>query len=244
MLDFIIYNTTVTQCGKPRLKLTITFLILIFFPLVCVSQEIGFSYDSGSDKSKLSKIVYKNPRLYNLDISFEISPDPSKIDSDKDLKVWIPIPREWDSQKNVQIISVQPAPLSKFTDPEYGNQIFYWDFGKYPEKPSYRVDIKTRLISYSVNTNIDTSDIKPYDKKSKEYELYTRSGRTIHITPKVEELAKEAVGTETNPYLKAQKILNFVHRKIKYNNYTRFEQGFEASLDYMLSKPETDERRA
>ncbi|MDT8402442.1 MAG: transglutaminase domain-containing protein [Bacteroidales bacterium] len=227
---------------KPGFKLTVILLILLLHPLISVSQEVSFSDDSVTDTSKSSKIIYENPRVYNVDISFEIKPDLSIIDRDKDLKVWIPIPREWDSQRNVQIISVQPEPHSQFTDPEYGNKIFYWDFGKYPEKPSYRVDIKVRLISYSANINIDKSDITPYDMQSKVYQLYTRSENTIHITPKVEELAKEAVRDETNPYLKAQKILEFVHRKIKYNNKTRFEQGLEASLDYMLSRPETDER--
>ncbi|MEA1886212.1 MAG: transglutaminase domain-containing protein [Bacteroidota bacterium] len=242
MLSLIIDLPTGKPVIRPYLKLTLILLILLLRPLISVSQEISFSDDSGPDTSKSSKIIYENPRVYNVDISFEINPDPAKIDRDQDLKVWIPIPREWDSQKNVQIISVNPEPHSQFTDPEYGNKIFFWDFGKYPKKSSCRFDIKVRLVSFSVQTNIDTSDIKPYDKKSKEYQLYTRSGRTIHITPKVEGLVKEAVRDETNPYLKAQKILKFVHRKIKYNNNTRFEQGFEASLDYMLSKPETDKR--
>ena len=227
---------------RPVLKITVIMLILLLFTLISFSQEISFSDDPGPVILKSSKIIYENPRVYNVDISFEIKPDPSTIDSDKDLKVWIPIPREWDSQKNVQIISVQPEPHSQFMDPEYGNKVFYWDFGKYPDEPFYRVDIKARLISYSVNINIDTSDIKPYDLQSKVYQLYIGSGNAIHITPKVEELAKEAVGGETNPYLKAQKILEFVHRKIKYSHNTRFEQGFEASLDYMLSNPELDER--
>ena len=174
--------------------------------------------------------------MYNVEISFEINPDPSTIDREKDLKVWIPIPREWESQKNVQIISIQPEPHSQFTDPEYGNKIFFWDFGKYPEKPSYRVDIKARLISYWVRTAIDPSSIKPYDKTSMEYQLYTKSGFTINITPKVKELAREAIGNETNPYSKAQKILTFVHRKIRYY------QGMNRDLDYMFSNSKIDER--
>jgi len=207
---------------------------------ILLSQESSFSIPSYITGIDSFQVIYRNPRVYNVEISFEINPDRSKIDRDKDLKVWIPIPREWDSQKNVQIISVQPEPHSQFTDPEYGNKIFYWDFGKYPEKPSYRVDIKARMISYSVRTTIDPSCIKPYDKTSKEYELYTKSGYTIHITPKVKELTKESIGNETNPYLKAQKILTFVYSKKWYLQTTRFDQGMNSSLDYMISNSYVD----
>jgi len=210
-------------------------LFLLELPILLsqVSPVSVYSYITRLDSSH---VIYRNPRVYNVEISFEIVPDITKINRDRDLKVWILIPREWDSQKNVQIISIQPEPHSQFTDPEYGNKIFYWDFGKYPIKPSYQVNILARLISYEVHTMIDPSNIKPYDKTSKEYELYTQSGYTIHITPKVKELAKAAIGNETNPYLQAHRILTFVHKKIRYY------QGMNFSLDYMFSTSKIDER--
>jgi len=236
MLDFVNNRTTNSPVIKPDLKLICIFAILIFPLLNSFSQEKKLDVDSNLNESTSSGIIYRNPRVYNVEISFEINPDPSKIDRDKDLKVWIPIPREWDSQKNVQIISIQPEPHSQFIDPEYGNKIFYWDFGKHPVKASYQVDIQVRLLSYDVHTMIDPSNIKPYDKTSKEYKLYTRSEHTIHITPKVKELAKAAIGNETNPYLQAQKILTFVHKKIRYY------QGMSRNLDYMFSNLKIDER--
>ena len=210
-------------------------LFLLNIPIL-LSQENPISVFSYITELDSSHVIYQNPRVYNVEMSFKIIPDSAKIDRDQDLKVWIPIPREWDSQKNVQIISIQPEPHSQFTDPEYGNKIFYWDFGKYPEKPSYQVNLQTRIVSYEIHTMIDSSNIKPYDKTSKEYELYTKSGHTVHITPKVKELAKAAVGNETNPYLQARKILTFVHKKIRYY------QGMNRSLDYMFFNSKIDER--
>jgi tetratricopeptide (TPR) repeat protein len=189
----------------------------------------------------VAQITYQDPRIYNLDIVFEMKPDYSRIDRDKDLKLWMPLPREWDSQKNVQIISVEPDPHSQFTDPEYGNTIIYWDFGKYPETPVLKARIQVRLLSYSINAEIDTTLIKPYDTTSKEYELYTQSGFTIHLTPKIKELAFEAIGNATNPYTQAEKITRYVHDKIRYDLNLRFNQGFEGSLDHMLSNPVRDE---
>ena len=184
-------------------------------------------------------IVYRNPRVYNVDYSFEMAPDPNTIDRAKDLRVWIPIPCEWDSQKAVQIISVRPEPQARYVDPEYGNTIFYWDFGKEPEKPSYKVDIKFRLESYDVSVKVDPNRVGPYDKTSKEYALYTRSTHTIHITPKIRELAREAVGDETNPYLQAERIVKFVGKKMHYK-ILDYERG--RGIDCLLAYPVTDEK--
>jgi hypothetical protein len=45
--------------------------------------------------------------------------DPAKIDRAKDLKLWLPLPREWDSQKAVQILSIDPPPDGTYEDPEF-----------------------------------------------------------------------------------------------------------------------------
>jgi hypothetical protein len=66
-------------------------------------------------------IIYRNPQVFNITYSFELFPDSGKIDRDKDLKLFLPIPREWDSQKVVKIISVTPPPHATYEDPEYGN---------------------------------------------------------------------------------------------------------------------------
>lgn len=222
-------------------SLILAILFLLNIPNV-LSQDSTQFVSSNITRFDSSHIIYQNPRVYNVQISFEINPNPSKIDKGRDLKVWIPIPREWNSQKNVRIISVKPKPYSQYIDPDYGNEIFYWDFGKYPVNSSYKIKITARLLSYEVEAMIDSSDIIPYDRTNKEYKIYTKSRFTINLTPKVKELAKKAIGNETNPYLEAQKICAFVHHKIRYDPNTRFNQGINGGLDFMLSKPKIDER--
>lgn len=189
-----------------------------------------------------SDIVYSNPRVYNVDYSFELVPDPNKIDRARDLKLWIPIPREWDSQKAVKIISVQPEPHARYVDPEYGNPMLFWDFGKGPEQSSYKVDIKFRLESYKIDVEVDPEQVGPYDKTSKEYALYTRSTHMICITPKIKQMAQEAIGDETNPYLQANRIAEFVNRKMYYK-ILDFERGrgIKCLLDYPVIDEKGDE---
>ena len=186
-----------------------------------------------------SGIVYRNPRVYNVNYSFEMVPDPNKINRAKDLKLWLHIPREWESQKAVKIISVQPEPHAKYEDPEYGNPMLFWDFGKEPEQSSYKVDIKFRLESYDVNVEVDPKRVGSYDKTSEEYALYTRSTHTIRITPKIRELAQAAIGDEKNPYLQAKRILKFVRGKI-HHKVLDFERG--RGIKCLLDYPVIDEK--
>ena len=189
-----------------------------------------------------SGIVYKDPHVYNVEYSFEMSPDPNKIDRSKDLKVWLPIPREWESQKAIRIISVQPEPHARFVDPEYGNPLLFWDFGKMPEQTTYKADIKFRLKSYDVVVEVDPNQVGTYDKTSKEYKLYTQSTYTDRITPKIRELAQAAIGEETNPYLQAMVIAEFVNKHVKYE-LTAFEagRGIECLLDSAAIDADTGE---
>ena len=219
-------------------------IISIVIAAVC-SQCLG---DESSVKDEVTKtpiaagIIYRNPRVYNVDYSFELAPDPNKIDRAKDLKLWIPIPREWDSQRAVKIISVQPEPHAKYEDPEHGNPMLFWDFGKEPEKPSYIVDIKYRFESYEIHAEVDPEQIESYDKTSKEYDLYTRSTHTICITPKVKELARIAIGDEKNPYLQAKRIFQFVGRKMRYSHGIGIAELRKRGTNGLLDSPIRDEK--
>ncbi len=204
----------------------------------CCGDESSVK-DEAAKTPSISGVIYRNPRVYNVDYSFELVPDPNKIDRAKDLKLWVPIPREWDSQKAVKIISVQPEPHARYVDPEYGNPMLFWDFGKEPEQSSYKVDIKFRLESYDVSVKIDPERVGSYDKTSKDYALYTRSEHTICITPKIKQMAQEAVGNEKNPYLQAERIFKFVRKKMRYK-LNRLERG--VGTEVLLNFPIKDEK--
>jgi transglutaminase-like putative cysteine protease len=202
------YATNNKLAYQTLLGVTMSFAALICMCAADAQVQTSSSVHKG--------IIYRNPRVYNVEYTFEMFPDPNKIDRSKDLKLWVPIPREWDSQKAVKIISVKPEPHAKYVDPEYGNPMLFWDFGKELEKPSYKVRIRCRLEQYETYSHIDPNRIGPYNKTSKDYILYTQSTRTISITDKVKELAETAVGNEKNPYFQARRVYEFVRKKMYY----------------------------
>jgi len=188
-------------------------IAMVFTATICLSGAAAHAQENGAVHTG---VIYRNPRVYNFEYTFEMFPDPNKVDRHKDLKVWIPIPREWDSQKAVKIISVEPEPHGRYVDPEYGNPMLFWDFGQEVEIPSYKVNLKCRVEQYEVHSNIDPNRIVPYDKKNIDYTLYTQSTHTISITDKVMQLAEIAVGNEKNPYRQAKLIYEFVREKMCY----------------------------
>ena len=218
----------------------LTNLMLVGFTLGFAALICGCAANDQADKngSKHDGVIYRNPRVYNIEYSLELFPDPNEIDRSKDLKLWIPIPREWDSQKAVKIISIEPEPHSEYVDPEYGNPMLFWDFGKGPERPSYKVHVKYRSEQYDVHSNIDPNRIGNYDKTSKDYILYTRSTNTVTITDKVRELAKTAVGDEKNPYMQVLRIYRFVRDKMYYRSLSGV--GLDRSVETILERPVID----
>lgn len=208
-------------------------IILCIAVLICTSAA-----EAQTVSPEHQGLIYRNPRVYNVEYTFEMFPDSNKVDRDKDLKLWIPIPREWDSQKAVKIISVEPEPHSKYVDPEYGNPMLFWDFGKGPEKPSYKVHLKYRLEQYEVHSNIDPNRVGSYDKTSKDYALYTQSTNTVTITDKVKELAKTAIGNEKIPYLQVKRIYQLVREMMCYKGFE--SQGKVRSVETILDNPVID----
>jgi len=161
-------------------------------------------------------VEYVNPRVYNVDFTFELRPDHGAIERKEDLKLWLPAPREWDSQKGVKIVHVDPPPHGEYTDPEFGNRMFFWDFGDEPEQAVYSVNLSYRVESFDFRADIAPDLVGTYDTTSEFYSLYTRSTDHIEITPEIRALALEAVGGEQNPYWQAKRIHEFVVRNVRY----------------------------
>jgi len=183
-------------------------------------------------------VEYVNPRVYNVDFTFELHPEPGTIDQERDLKLWLPVPGEWDSQRAVKLVSVDPPPEAEYTDPEYSNRMFLWDFAGEPEKPSYVVNLRYRLESLEFSADIDPKRVGAYDESNDLYTLYTRSTDHIEISPDVNILAREAVGDEDNPYWQAKAIHDFVVEKVRYG---RLDADKGAGTSALLSTAALDE---
>lgn len=203
------------------------------------SWQDNLSPSSGAANPQIIRRAH--PEECTVDYIFELCPDPKKTDPARDLKLWLPVPCESASQSDVEILSIKPLPQSRFIDPDYGNEILYWDFATVPEQAVYRVEIRVRFVSYELSTWVDSAKVQPYNTDSPEYSLYTRSSATIHITPAIKTMAKMIIAEEDNPYLQAKQICYAVSECIQYKILDHERgRGIDCLLAHPIKNPDSD----
>jgi transglutaminase-like putative cysteine protease len=124
------------------------------------------------------------------------------------LRLWIPLPVETSSQRNVTIIAVEPAQYVKSqtgTGAEMGLAYLEIPLASVTGDP-LTVTARFRYSQCEVRYTIDPAKVGTYVTTDPEYRKYTASGKNIVITPAMKEKALEIVGNETNPYLRAEKL--------------------------------------
>ena len=135
-----------------------------------------------------------------------------KLPKSGTLRVWIPLPIETDSQRNVTIESVEPAAYvrsSTGTDADIG--LAYLEIPLEDVSGSFvNVSAKFRFTAYQQRFVIDPAKVGRYNTSDPVYQKYTASGWNIAVTPELVETARGIVGNETNPYRQAQKIYWYV----------------------------------
>jgi len=124
------------------------------------------------------------------------------------LLLWIPLPIETESQRDVTIISVEPEQNVKSrtgTDADIG--LVYIKIPLESVTGDFlNITARFRYTQYEQRFKIDPAKVGNYNTSDPEYQKYTSSGRNIVITPDMKVKALEIVGNETNPYLQAEKI--------------------------------------
>ena len=72
--------------------------------------------------------------------------------------------------------------------------------------------------SRSYYNAVNPSEIKPYNTSDQDYQKYTAETAYRLFTPYLKSLSKEIIGNETNDYLKAKMIYEWICKNIKWTN--------------------------
>jgi transglutaminase-like putative cysteine protease len=138
----------------------------------------------------------------------ELSIPKGKLPKTGTLRLWVPLPIETGSQKDITILSVEPARYvrsSTGTGSEIG--IVYLEV-PLNEVTGDFLNFTTTFgfTSYEQRFTIDPAKVTSYNTSDPEYRKYTATGRNTAVIPEIRAKAKKIVGNETNPYLQAEKI--------------------------------------
>ena len=138
----------------------------------------------------------------------EFSVPVDKLPKSGTLRLWIPLPIVTDSQKNITIMSVEPAQYVKSqTGPNADIGLAYLEVPLDNLSGSFlNVTAKFRFTEYEQRFMIDPAKVGKYNVSDPEYLKYTASTRNMPLTPELKKEALAVVGNETNPYLKAKML--------------------------------------
>lgn len=131
------------------------------------------------------------------------------VDRDAGITVWMTLPGDRPGQK-LKFRNFYPQPVEIIRDHENGNRMAIWrlepdDLSEYMIM-RYEFDVQLD----GIRTNVDPNQVLPIDPSDMSLKLYTRSESWLETDGAVAEKAREIVGAETNPYLQARLVFDWM----------------------------------
>jgi hypothetical protein len=157
-----------------------------------------------------------NPQNYTATGSLSI--DRELLPATGTISIWVPAPIETDSQRNVQVLSVTPEEwVRTVSSPNSDIGQIYLEVDLEGLTEDIVINVSYSFTTYQKHFTVDPNAVGDYDRASHNYTTYTRSDGNILITPDIAAKAREVVGEETNPYLQAKLLYDYVIGNITYS---------------------------
>jgi hypothetical protein len=154
---------------------------------------------------------------------------PKNVENPAELRLWATLPPKHRGQE-VSVDEIYPKPYEIVEDGQTGNRTIFWRITDFKDKDKIYFYYDFTFTRSEVVTDIDPSNIGSYDTTSVEYQKYTKSEPWIELTSEIKSKALEVVGGETNPYLKARAIFDWVIKNMYYEYPDVKERGAENSF--------------
>ena len=145
------------------------------------------------------------------------------------VRLWVALPMNRPGQA-VTLGELAPEPERIHEDPLTGNRIACFEVRDPPADGPLIFTADFEVAATEVRTHVDLSALADYDRESPEYARFTRSEPWIEITDEVASAARAAVCEETNPYLAARRIFDWVVREMSYEYPDMEDRGAAKSI--------------
>jgi transglutaminase-like putative cysteine protease len=159
--------------------------------------------------------TYSNPKTYHVTRTLTITNKSAGV---KSVRVWLPAPTLWDSQKFVAYRVSTPIPGVRWQDPQTGTEGIFIEVKDSPAAgSSLAITDEFTFTCYEVNFNVNPAQIQTYDKTEPLYALNTQSQYFIESDdPDIARTAGELKGSQTNPYEIAKTYYQWVMEHMTY----------------------------
>jgi len=160
--------------------------------------------------AELSKSGKTQATPVKMKVKYRVTLRANTIPEGEVVRCWLPYPREdHRRQTNVKLLSVNSDNYI-ISPHQYLHRTLYMEKTTEKDKP-LEFSFEFTYSSIPEWFNLSANKIKPYDTQSELYKTFTAE-RSSHIifTDKIKEVSKQVVGNETNPFLKAKKIFEWI----------------------------------
>jgi transglutaminase-like putative cysteine protease len=200
-------------------------------PLPSVTAAPSPTTEPTATSAPKEPISFANPQKYSVEYEVTIKNDGF---TPTDIRLYLPVPGEWEAQKDLKINQVTPEPQSQRAEKNSGNAMIYWQLSGSPKKNTTEsFNLNFDLTAYETITNIDPAAVQPYNTDSAEYKQYTKPEKYIESgDPKIVQLANDLAKGETNSYLLAKTFYDYI---IDNTHYKLLGQGLNGAK-YLLDK--------
>lgn len=146
-----------------------------------------------------------------MKIKYTLSVKPDEVPAGEVVRVWMPYPRtDAASHRDIKLI--------KTTQPEYviapdtysHKSIYMEGVAKAGEPTVFGYELS--YSSYNQYFTFNPGELADYNRESEVYKRFTsESGDHIKFSDNIRRAVEEAVGDETNPYMKVKKIFTWIN---------------------------------
>lgn len=158
---------------------------------------------------------YQKPATYRG--THTVSIPRSELPDVGTYRIWFPVPIINGPQTQVTIESIVPDKWLKqppSIDQDIG--LVYMEISMEDLKEDLFIQITFTFTHWEQRFTVDPDNVGEYDKDAALFQEYTRSFGNVEITPEIREMAARIVGDETNPYLAARKIYDYIVENVAY----------------------------
>ena len=181
-------------------------------------EHIGLSGSEKVNLNHLPKVITEvcskgvnvvEPK--RMKVTYTITVSPNVVPDGKVVRCWLPFPhRGIPRQTDIQLISASEDKYELAPDTAIHSTLYMEKLAE-ADKPI----VFSETFEYTSSAewhSLKPEDIKPYDKSSDLYKVYT-SEREKHVvfSKRMKDLAAELTGEETNPLLKARRIFQYIN---------------------------------
>ncbi len=195
--------------------------ISVYVPDGATSGNIQINTDRGISNSIYFEVSYPygikqftQPRGYQLQYGVTIS--NVIADPVNSIQIWFPVIQQSLAQRNVESV-YEPEPLW-----ENYKGLNRYNLENLHQWNEYVLNQTHWFERSAIETDINISSISgTYDKNRELVKYYTREDALVPANNKtIRDVTRSIVGRETNPYIKAKKLYDYLIRRLEYVNFS------------------------